>query len=557
MSEQRLLALSRYIRALEQGDIETLATILHEASHDPVLSTLLEETDAIYHTIDGTTVTRREARQALQAIFASSQNHHGRQDQFTASLLPDVTRVQRNEGTSMKTQATYPLPEISSRHQPPIRKRGRWLQLCAALLSICVLIGAAVILLNIYQQRDQNPAISQINVTPPRGVVVAVAGTGENTVYSSIIYGLRLDTGKLLWTFKAPRVQEGASTGNGVIVQDQSVYVLVNSQVYALRATDGKLLWHTDLFVKGTQQDSYSAFLFDQNMLYISGVTYDNKLIQQGKLFALHSTNGSIAWHYENYDSPLLAAHNGVVYTITDGNTATYHLRALRGNDGKQLWIHEGKPISAVVDDTTAYVTFTDPTMPSNPEGTLAALNAQTGELHWFISVPANGVDTLQLAQGKLFLEQELGNGDQICAWQTANGHQIWCHLFKHNTFDSTIPFRVVNNILYVFSNPNNGVSLQTPTVQGTAASQPTVHQETMVQAYSTNDGKTLLWKTVLNDVYSGETVSNQDQVYVITNRHLWKLDQHGNVLWSDPNPLPASNKAQFSVQGEPATGSW
>ncbi len=42
-SARRLLALSRYISALERGDIETMATVLSEASYDPPLSVLLEE----------------------------------------------------------------------------------------------------------------------------------------------------------------------------------------------------------------------------------------------------------------------------------------------------------------------------------------------------------------------------------------------------------------------------------------------------------------------------------------------------------------------------------
>ena len=334
---------------------------------------------------------------------------------------------------------------------------------------------------------------------------------------------MRPDTGKLVWDFTAPQVQEGASTGAGVIVQGQSVYVLINSQVYALRATDGRLLWHTSLFVQGTHQDGYYTFLFDQGMLYISGN------IPQGKLFALHAANGAIAWHYEGFDSPLLTAHHGIVYVVTDGNTSSRNIRAVRGSDGKQLWIYHGEPISAVADDATVYIYLAHPILAGEngfhkEEKTLVALNPQNGNVRWTIPVNSNGADALQLDQQKLFLAEERNNSQQLCAYQTENGQQLWCKTFSDSpTIGEVFLSIAMNNAIYVFSPQRTG------------------GRGTLIQAYSENDAQTLIWQQTLNDWnidLSTESVTRSNTLLFLNiGNYVWALDQSGHVVWSYQNP--------------------
>lgn len=556
-SEQRLSALCRYISALEQGDIEILAAVLNEASHDPILNAFLEEMDAVYQASDGTAVSELEARRALYSVLAPGQNGHQERNQ-QAPLSPYMTTQseKRSKGTLMEEQATLPHPRIQNHHRPSMhqRKRRPWFQLLAALLAVCILIGAAVALISTRQQTGQSghaPAGAQ----PLHSIVVVKVGI------HNLFYALRPDNGERLWTFTAPTVQEGASSGSSIIVQGQSVYLLVNSQVYALRATDGKQLWHASLFIKGTQQDSYSTFLFDQGMLYVSGDVYGSQPIPQGEMFALRSTDGSIAWHYEGYGTPLLTVHHGVVYVTTDGNTPTSHLRALRGSDGKQLWVREGAAISVVADETTVYVYFAHPTPAGDPglskdEKTIVALNAQNGSTRWSIPIISNGADQLQIDQDRLFLSEENTTSSQICSFQTENGHQIWCRSFAANAIDG---YSIANNTLYVFSTQRSIVGTETAIIQGTVVSRPMEHEKTVVQVYSESDGKTLKWETVLNDLSSGGIAIGNNTLFISTIRYVWALGNHGQIVWRYFNPLPGESDSQFygnafNTLGE---GSW
>lgn len=556
-SEQRLPALYRYISALEQGNLDTLAEVLQEASADPILSDLLAELDAVYQEIDGTTVSELEARQVLRGLFMPAQNSHLAQDQ--QAMLSQKRTMQpedRNKGKLMEEQATSPLPAIQNHHQPPAppRKRGRGLQLLAALLLVCVLIGATALLITTHRQAGPALPASPAGAKPPRAIVAVSAG-------GNMVYGLRADNGQKLWQFVAPKVSEGASSGYGIIVQGQSVYVLINSQVYALRATDGKLLWHTSLFIQGTQQDSYGTFLLDQGLLYVSGDVYGDQPIPQGKLFVLRATNGTIAWHYDGYDSPLLAVHHGIAYVVTDGNTTTTHLRALRGSDGKQLWKYTGGPISVVADDTTAYVYFAHPITSGDPgfhkdEKSLVALNAQSGTVRWNTPINSGGADKLQLDQGRLFLGEENNTNSQICSWQTQNGYQIWCHSFASNPIDGTITYLASNNALYVFSVQSTVVGTETVVVHGTPETGLLERHQTTIQVYSESDGRTLKWKITLNDRSNAQTAYNNKLFFIVAERHVWAFDPSGHVVWSYLNPL--SDKIDSSDSfGVVAAGSW
>ena len=521
-SEQRLLALQRYIQALEENEIESLTAVLFEAEHDQILAELLRDLDTIYQEIDGTTGA---VLATLQANLAWPSE---RPAPFLRSSLPPERNAQIEEreipmDRLMQEQPTLSLPptrQENHRPSPGKRQRKPWLSALAAFFVVCALIGATRLLLNAHQAQGQGPAAPSTVRT--LNSIVAVNTFGNQ------VYGLRPDTGKLVWNFTAPKVQEGVSTGEGVIVQGQSVYVLINSQIYALRATNGTLLWHTSLFIQGTYQDSYS-FLFDQEMLYVSGFYVGGNVggnIPHGKLFALHAANGAIAWHYEGFDSPLLTAHHGIVYVVTDGNTSSRNIRALRGSDGKQLWMDHGEPISAVADDATVYLYLAHPMIARDngfhkEEKTLVALNPQSGSVRWSISVNSSGADALQLDQKKLFLAEERNNSQQLCAYQTEDGHQIWCKTFPGaTTIGGAFLYVAMNNAISVFSG------------QETAGG-----RGTLIQVYSENDAQVLIWQKTLNDwninLSTGSVASSNELLFLDIKSYIWALDRSGHVVWS------------------------
>lgn len=539
LSEQRLLALQRYIAALEEGDMESLATVLFEASHDQVLTGLLEELDTIYMEIDGTTSFELEKLQArVNWPVNSADSIQQAPLLFNKPAQPGEKRMLKNNKFA-EANPTMLLPSIQnenrSRSSHDKKPRWRWPQTLAAILVACFLLGAVIWLHSGSPLGKGNTTTSS---QPPLHSIVAVAS------YGGQVYGLRSDNGKQVWKFTPQKVQGESNSLSRVIIQGQSVYILVGSQVYGLRAADGKQLWHISLHVSGTSSNNYyNAFLFDQGMLYVSGNVYKDSqdAVGRGKLFALRSSNGSVAWQRDGFHSPILTAHNGIVYVVADDQTMSPTIRALRGKDGKELWRYSGSPISASADNTTIYI-FLAHSLATDPEGfhkdakTLVALNSQNGSQRWSIPIESNGAEPTQLDHGRLIQLEEGNTGAQLCAYQANNGHQIWCREAAASQGMDIVTYLIVDNVIYQLSDG-----------------------KLLIQAYKASDGKTLLWKRTLKDIYTewytNSAVSANGHFFIRTSSYVWALDSSGHVVWRFLNPQ--SNPDGSKNLGPLAEGSW
>ena len=177
-SEQRLLALQRYIQALEENEIESLAAVLLEAEHDQILAGLLQDLDTIYQEIDGTTGAVLETLQANVTWLS------GRPAQLPDSSLPFDKNAQREEreipmDRLLEEQSTLSLPPTRKENRRPFpgkRQRRPWLPALAAFLVVCALIGTTLLLLNARQARGQGPAAPSVAKTLNSIVAVSISG---------------------------------------------------------------------------------------------------------------------------------------------------------------------------------------------------------------------------------------------------------------------------------------------------------------------------------------------------------------------------------------------
>lgn len=159
LSEHRLHALTRYIGALEQGEIEPLIGALSEAEHDPILAQLLREVDTLYQEIDHTAVSQYQARHALQTFLASlqlnpdSQEDENGQEQAQPAHIRKIHIQHGKKKISMEEQEITPV-QLRPNDAPHKSKRARWgwMQTLAAVLVVGILITATPLLLKLRQQ---------------------------------------------------------------------------------------------------------------------------------------------------------------------------------------------------------------------------------------------------------------------------------------------------------------------------------------------------------------------------------------------------------------------
>ncbi len=149
------------------------------------------------------------------------------------------------------------------------------------------------------------------------------------------------------------------------------------SSVYAVRASDGTVLWHYTL---GNGANSWTNwFSVDQGVVYASAFNTAATGTDEGYIYALQSTNGSLLWHDQLNATPYSALlANGNIYLSTTIGSYAGAAYAVRMSDGSLLWNY---PISGsmynapVLDGTTLYVGATN--------GMAYALQADNGTLLW------------------------------------------------------------------------------------------------------------------------------------------------------------------------------
>ena len=315
------LALYRYTRALERGDIDTLALILQEASQNADLEAMIYEMHTLYQ--------------------QETQMDHQAQEQCLSATQEDA------------------LPEVSISPEwtlPPARTRPtRWqrtslrLQALAAVLVVAALISSSVLLFTSRRSGGANPP-STSHVVTAQGMVIALLGDGSIHAYRGV-------TGQSAWSY--PTRPDGSSY-SGLVVQNQVVYAALGANIYALHEKNGKLIWQQTLpFQFQAGSADRSQLLVDSGILYASAFNASNL---SGVVYALRASDGQLLWHTASDQIPLLTASDGIAYVAithrTPQQTQTT-LKALHGPDGQEIWhstTMPGEILSATVANKVLYV---------------------------------------------------------------------------------------------------------------------------------------------------------------------------------------------------------
>src|SRR5258708_24441453 len=177
---QRLLALRRYISAMEQGDIESAAAVLHEAGQDQVLEHMVLELNTVYQEIDQSVVSAQEAHMVYQQLLAPvvdreisrPAQHNGPFSQPDHPFLIDETHTPHARRLStMQEQETTPMPTLAGTRlprRPPVRTTpvGPLIHLMASVVAVFAL-GGTILLVLPYPPPLTPPPLSSPPPPPP------------------------------------------------------------------------------------------------------------------------------------------------------------------------------------------------------------------------------------------------------------------------------------------------------------------------------------------------------------------------------------------------------
>lgn len=392
-------ALYRYRQALERGDIETITTILQEASQNAALE---------------------------QLIYAL----HGL-DQLVEPAPVSTHPMQQNE---QPTFTHLPLPMVRSRAQRPMRKQGVHprLQTFAAILMVLALIVGFISLYSTSSLHPRMPIATQTVTTPQRIMILLF--------YDGRIQAIRDVTGQNVWSYAT-----GLSVGVGVSlnslnVQNRVVYAMITNHLYALDENTGHLLWQKTFVGLSTLPIDMSTYTSKMNIE--DGIIY---ITIQGNsknlMCALSSTNGNLLWQiisgvFTNdilFTANILTVNNGVVYLLIQNTTSSQAtVEARRGFDGSILWKHQttSNIVSADVTNQVLYTYAYLGSLPNPKETQLLALKISNGNLIWSQNIPDAHFDFYNYGKVTITYVQDtllVDDGLQLCVYNTSNGSPLWC----------------------------------------------------------------------------------------------------------------------------------
>jgi outer membrane protein assembly factor BamB len=148
------------------------------------------------------------------------------------------------------------------------------------------------------------------------------------------------------------------------------------SSVYAVLANNGTILWH---YTMSNGMNSWASwFSVEHGVVYASAFNTSSANTDEGDIYALQSSNGSVLWHDKLNASPYGATLvNGVIYLSTSSgySGAVY---ALRTRDGSLLWNYPlAGPLydAPVLDGNAVYA--------GAANGIVYALRADNGVILW------------------------------------------------------------------------------------------------------------------------------------------------------------------------------
>ncbi len=261
-------------------------------------------------------------------------------------------------------------------------------------------------------------------------------------------------SGNVQWKARVnPEGQSRRTTGAGLTLSD-GIYVATGSSQLVKLTTGGDKVWAANIDAPGRGAPAVS-----------NGVVYAQTA--QGKLFALHTSNGAEKWQYtaagasEGFlgnTAPLI--HGGKVIAFFNNG----RIVALNGNDGSPAWntnlfskrtvFRGGSPNAP----RSRMKIVGGQLVAASAEGQIASINPNTGAINWSKNYGASA--DMEIVGNRIYLVDE---NEILRAVSLSNGSTLWSTNLQSYKNGEDQRGRVkwfgpayANGQLYVFSNRGN-----------------------------------------------------------------------------------------------------
>lgn len=206
----------------------------------------------------------------------------------------------------------------------------------------------------------------------------------------------------LLWRFHT-----GASPK--VVDSDDIAYVESEKSVFALERATGSMLWS---FEKSDEPDfAFSGFTLVGGIIYTADLSH---------MYAIDATTGALIWAVPTGGSTLdLVASGDILY----GSTREGEVFAVAAADGSEVWrfvtLNDFAKLWGEMDEVLYATDAGD-----DQRGQTYALEAQSGQVRWYISSP--NYASVTLSDGSVYLTSSSGESGALEKLSTTDGSSLW-----------------------------------------------------------------------------------------------------------------------------------
>lgn len=381
---QRLLrerVLSRYVAALERGDLDTLASIMQRAEHDAALETMIFELHATY----------QSEEDFLKLV----------QEEHEMDFKEGVHKSVKGDEIS----ASEPGSLLASTPVPARRKPARWITTLVAILIVCVVAGG-FLAAHIWhsgqaglasRNATATPApwcVASANMTPP-GYLSSISGLAENDVWAIESRGVEYGKGIAILHWDGVRwnvaLQSGESRGFNRIVEIAPDNVWVVGWRYSGKSTSTSnpasitLTMHWD----GTQWQTIAS---------PNGPTANNTLV------AISAASANDIWAVGNFSTSNMLVihwdgqHWSSIANPTKGKFNIVQLTSIKAFSADDVWMAgntlDYKNNTVILHwDGAQWKTLANPPELSGIGGSFqTTLDGATPDDIWAVSSVGNGV---------------------------------------------------------------------------------------------------------------------------------------------------------------------